>query len=295
MPVETSRRSRLAAQFAVAADQVVPVSGGSSPAFKIHKGSNPLFIKWLPDEAAAAAEADGLSALAGGAFRVPQVTAIRSFDDGAALILEWLPLAPLLPEHRPALVAALREMHERGRGQPYGWGCDNRIGPARQLNHQDAHWGEFFSRQRLQPQLSWARDLPADLGTALSRVVNDCASLLPPNPPPALLHGDLWRGNLAWCEGRPALYDPAVYVGDAQVDLAMLKLFGEPVPGLVGAYRAACAGGPVAPDWPLRERVYDLYHLLNHYNLFGNGWLTALAACCRTLTEGSTATHEGGC
>lgn len=291
MPVEPSGRRLLADHFAVPVTQVSVAKGGSTPAYTLEKGRKRLFIKLLHDDSAARAEADGLRALSCGGFRVPAVEEIRALEGAVALVLEWLPLAPLLPAHRPALVAALQALHAQGAGQAYGWARDNRIGPALQYNERDADWARFFARQRLLPQLSRARGLPAALRDALSEVVARCARLLPHQPTPALLHGDLWHGNLAWCEGQPALFDPAVYVGDAEADLAMLMLFGEPVDGLV----AACRSNRADPDqWPLRGRVYDLYHLLNHYNLFGSGWLPSLTACCTAIIEESHPPHEGG-
>lgn len=291
MPLECSWETRLADHFSVSAAQVCAVSGGSAPAYRLESGGNRFFIKRLESTDAAAAEADGLAALSRSPFRVPRVMDVIALEGGVALVLEWLALTPLAPQHRPLLVSALCELHRRGQGQPYGWDRDNFIGQGIQLNGRDTDWARFFVRQRLAPQLSRAQGLPDQLGASLAALVDRCDALLPPHPAPALLHGDLWRGNLAWCEGRPALFDPAVYVGDAAVDLAMLKLFGEPVPGLVSACRAHYDNDG---RWPLRERVYDLYHLLNHYNLFGAGWLPSLAACCRALLEDDHSPHESG-
>lgn len=84
-----------------------------------------------------------------------------------------------------------------------------------------------------------------------------------------LVHGDLWRGNVSWVSGRPALYDPAVYCGDGEVDLAMARLFGGFGDAFFAAYHAL---RPAHPGAPQRTQLYNLYHLLNHYNLFGGGY-----------------------
>jgi len=93
---------------------------------------------------------------------------------------------------------------------------------------------------------------------------------------PALLHGDLWHGNTGFVEGRPALFDPAVHYGDPECDLAMADLFGGFPPTFFAAHAAF---HPRLPGWERRRRLYQAYHLLNHLNLFGRGYLGQVLDC----------------
>jgi len=233
------------------------------------------------------AEADGLAALAAAAADGPGLTVPRPLALGlvggqAVLVLTWLDLAAngqaaeswmafgasLAGLHRRSLEAALTPK-DRCDGS-FGWGRDNAIGAGHQANGWCQDWGRFFTERRLAPQLA----LLADAGMAL-----DGAELLLERVPgwlsghgavPTLVHGDLWSGNAGLGgDGQGALFDPAVHRADREVDLAMARLFGGfPECFFVGYERA----------WPLpaghqqRQPLYNLYHLLNHANLFGAGY-----------------------
>jgi len=220
------------------------------------------------------AEADGLSALAqAGTHRIPAVLALGETEGSAFLVLEWLELAPI-SQRADAIAAgqALAALH-RLQGERYGWHRDNIIGATPQDNTPSDAWPQFFARRRLKPQMDLARQNghPKELIADGERLVELVPALLMDHrPAPSLVHGDLWSGNAAMVQGRPALFDPAVYYGDREVDLAMSELFGGFPESFYAAYREAW---PLPPGYESRKTLYNLYHILNHLNLFGSSYL----------------------
>jgi fructosamine-3-kinase len=171
----------------------------------------------------------------------------------------------------PALARMLATLHRRTAPR-FGWGKDNWIGLAPQRNAWSADWAHFFVEYRLEPQARRAGiDLP------------DVTALLEGHrPQPSLLHGDLWSGNAGFTPEGPVLFDPAVYYGDREADLAMTELFGGFAPAFYVAYREAF---PLPEGYELRKHVYNLYHLLNHLNLFGSGYLAQVQATLGLLSD----------
>ena len=236
-------------------------------------GTRKVFRKAATPHARLAAELDGLDALrATHAVRVPAVLGL----DATGLTLEWLDLRPLDTHAGAALGRALAALHRAPRGWDggYGWRCDNYIGATPQPNAPSASWTTFFRQQRLAPQLARAARNGYDgaLQANGARLLDALDTLLAGHdPPPALLHGDLWSGNAgALPDGTPVIFDPAVYVGDREADLAMTELFGGFPASFYAAYREAW---PLDTGYALRRELYNLYHLLNHLNLFGSGYL----------------------
>jgi fructosamine-3-kinase len=218
------------------------------------------------------AEADGLAALEqAGAFRVPRPLASGIADGQAYLVLEHLDLRPIATRDEAiAYGRALAALH-RTTGARYGWRRDNFIGATPQINTESDGWARFFAEARLRPQLARAETH----GAALRKKGESLADKLPAflldyRPQASLLHGDLWHGNAAMCGNAPALFDPAVYYGDRECDLAMTELFGGFPEAFYAAYREAW---PLPEGYESRKTLYNLYHVLNHLNLFGAGYL----------------------
>jgi protein-ribulosamine 3-kinase len=265
------------------------VSGGSMHrSYRWRCGESLLFVKVADRgaEAALGAEAAGLAALARAqAVRVPRVLARGAAASSAFLALEWI-------ESRPAGRAAEHRLGQRLAAQhrvsaaAFGFASDNFIGPTPQPNGFLPDWTEFFRERRLRPQLALAaRNGFAELERAGARLLESVAALLAGHRPEAsLLHGDLWAGNwLADTEQEPVIFDPAVYYGDREADLAMTRLFG----GFGRAfYQAYQAEAPPPAGHEVRAELYNLYHVLNHANLFGGGYARqARASIDRLLAE----------
>jgi fructosamine-3-kinase len=224
----------------------------------------------------APAEADGLRALAGaGAIRVPDVIAEGSCEGTAFLALTWLEIES--QRNSVALGRALAALHRAKApvgigGERFGWRRSNWIGGTPQTNGWSDDWCAFFRDRRLAPQLA----LATERGYPVRRDGERLLAALPlllcgHDPAPSLLHGDLWSGNAGTlASGEPVIFDPAVYVGDREADLAMTELFG----GFDAEfYRAYNDAWKIDAGYPRRRRIYNLYHLLNHLNLFGAAYL----------------------
>lgn len=272
-----------------------PVGGGCiNHATRLETGQGVYLLKWnrgaLPGMFAA--EADGLARLASvRAVRVPAVYgyAEATEDRPAFILLEWLE-APGGDAHRidqETLGRQLAALHQGGVSPrtPLAYGLDreNYIGSTPQLNGWEPDWIRFYREQRLRPQLELAQRnglLPAARRNRGERVMERLQDWLAGvERRPALLHGDLWAGNvIAGPGGAPALIDPAVYYGDREAELAFTELFG----GFTDRfYRAYTETWPLAPGYAERRDLYNLYHLLNHLNLFGEGYGSAVDAILR--------------
>jgi len=221
-----------------------------------------------------AAEAEGLEALrAADAVAVPRVIAKGHDEDHAWLVLQWLELAPLGAHSAGNLGVALAIQHRRPQ-EKFGWARDNFIGASAQPNGWSDDWLAFWREKRLMAQLRLAarNRLPSRMIDRGERLVADCEAFFRNyTPGKSLLHGDLWNGNAAAIEGTtPVVFDPAVYVGDREADIAMTELFGGFPPEFLAAYCAAWA-----PDdgYRVRRDFYNLYHVLNHANLFAGGYV----------------------
>lgn len=219
-----------------------------------------------------AAEYEGLRALAAaGEVRVPLPLAHGVAGDAAWLLLEHLELEPGSHAAGAKLGAALAAQH-RHSAAAFGWGLDNTIGTTAQANQWHADWTGFFGKRRLgfQLRLAAASGDAAIAGRGARLLAALPGLLAGHSPPPSLLHGDLWAGNWAMTsDGMPVIFDPAVYYGDREADLAMTELFGGFPPAFYEAYEAAW---PLAPGYAQRRDIYNLYHVLNHLNLFGGSY-----------------------
>ena len=218
------------------------------------------------------AEADGLAALAASGARVPFPLCRGETGTEAFLVLEYLEMRG--NGDYAALGRTLALVHSV-RGESFGWRRDNYIGRTPQLNRRASSWADFWSDSRLRPQLDLARrnGLGAELLKKGERLVEAVPRILSGHAPSAsLLHGDLWGGNVGFLAGgAPVLFDPAVYRGDRETDLAMTELFGGFAPEFYSAYAEVA---PLEPGYAKRKSLYKLYHVLNHANLFGGGYVS---------------------
>ncbi len=166
----------------------------------------------------------------------------------------------------------LAQQH-RHHTQYFGWERDNLIGATPQINRQESDWVTFMREHRLGYQLRLARDrrggaLIYDLGMRFcERLPRFFDSY---RPQPSLLHGDLWGGNYAYSDsGEAVIFDPAIYYGDREADIAMTELFGGFSPQFYSGYEAVW---PLDSGYSARKKLYNLYHIINHFNLFGGGY-----------------------
>lgn len=271
---EDQARSALGNDFRIT--DITPL-GSSDTTLKLAGPQGSVFAKLRPtsDSAMFAAEAEGLAALARcQAVKVPSVLALGEAEGQAFLLLEWLEIGPLRDNVSARRAgSALAELH-RCTGDHFGWPHDNFIGNAPQHNGESDHWARFFVDRRLRPQLERAAacGFRGDLQKHGEAICEKAPALfLEYRPQPSLVHGDLWGGNLgALADGTPVLFDPAVYFGDRETDLAMSELFGGLPLAFYAAYREAW---PLNEGYETRKPLYNLYHILNHLNLFGRGYL----------------------
>lgn len=269
-----------------------PVGGGDiNQAARIETVRRPYFVKWnsMPPPRFFECEAAGLALLAAtDTARVPQVIGAGDVPGtGAAfLILEWIDTGQKGSRSAEALGRQLARMHQVAQGQ-YGLDHDNYIGLMPQPNKQSGSWLEFFRTQRLGAQREFAAKaglLPPQRAERLDRLIETLDKWIDETQcQPSLLHGDLWGGNwMAGNVGDPILVDPAVYVGDREAELAMTSLFsGFPQP-FYAAYNEVF---PLAPGYEARQPIYQLYHLLNHLNLFGEGYGGSVDAVLNRYTD----------
>jgi len=219
-----------------------------------------------------AAEAAGLDAIAATrAIRVPHPVARGTADAHSFLVLEYLELSPRgNAQQLGEQLAALHRIHSA----QFGFAQDNFIGTMPQQNGWKDEWTDFWREQRLGFQLRLAAQ--NGYGGQLQTLGEKLLDALPAFfegyiTQPSLLHGDLWGGNHAYLsDGTPVIFDPAPYYGDRECDLAMTELFGGYPADFYAAYRAAY---PLDTGYAARRDLYNLYHILNHANLFGGGYV----------------------
>jgi fructosamine-3-kinase len=219
------------------------------------------------------AEAEGLAELAAArALRVPRPLCTGRAGDASYLVLEHLPLGHGETASLERLGRGLAALH-RVHAPRYGWKRDNTIGSTPQPNAWSDDWLEFWRDRRLghQLELAAAHGHGGALQRKGERLLAGLAAFFGGyRPAPSLLHGDLWGGNFAvTAGGEPVIFDPAVYYGDRETDLAMTELFGGFGARFYSAYREAW---PLDPGYAVRKTLYNLYHVLNHLNLFGGGY-----------------------
>lgn len=263
MPIPASLRAELGIENAT------PAAGGCiHRCYRVRCRGAARFLK-LNDARFAdafAAEADGLEALRSAGAAAPAPLAHGVAGEHAYLLLEYLDLNGR--KDFAALGRMLASAHRQA-GPRFGWPRDNYIGTTPQANGWCDDWRQFWLERRMRPQVELAKRNGFDIAIPALEALDGHVVR------PALLHGDLWRGNAGFTSAGPVLFDPAVYYGDRETDLAMTELFGGFPREFYAAYEEIY---PLESGHERRKHLYNLYHLLNHLNLFGGGYLSQVRA-----------------
>lgn len=204
-------------------------------------------------------------------IRVPKPICYGIANNSAYIVMEWLDLG------RGGGTSAWEEMgrklaamHKATSTKGFGWERNNTIGSTPQINTWTSDWADFFTEYRIAYQLKLANRRGGNFRQAETLLVAIPKLLADRQPESSLVHGDLWSGNAAiTTSGEPAIVDPATYYGDREVDIAMTELFGGFPPAFYRGYNEAW---PLDSGYERRKSLYNLYHILNHYNLFGSGY-----------------------
>jgi fructosamine-3-kinase len=260
----------LSVDYAIA--RTIPVSGGSiNQAYSlVSRQSQKLFVKLNQAKEIEMFEVEVLALQQihnTSTIRVPQPIVWGIADDAAFLVLEWLEMGT--KPNWQNLAENLAKMHRVESSQGFGWVQNNRIGSTLQLNSWHSDWLEFFAQNRLGYQLKLARTkgFSGNLG---DRLLENLPRFFENyQPKPVLVHGDLWSGNMGFTAEESVIFDPALYFGDREVDIALTELFGGFAPEFYQAYQTAF---PLDPGYQNRKHLYNLYHILNHFNLFGGSY-----------------------
>jgi protein-ribulosamine 3-kinase len=255
--------------------QLVELSNGTRFFVKSSPGAGDMFAQ----------EAFGLAAIAASkSLRTPRLIAAGMLDEQeACLVLEAIEPSQPCPQFWQIFGSQLADMHRQSTAQSFGWSSDNYLGSSIQRNAAHQDWVEFFAECRLGYQVRLARNYSVgsrELFKLVDRLISRLDQALGTcDDPPSLLHGDLWSGNyMVDPTGAPVVFDPAVYYGQREADLAMPLLFGGFSPDFWDAYEEAW---PLSAGWQQRVEIYKLYHLLNHLNLFGAGYLDSCLEIAR--------------
>lgn len=254
-----------------------PVGGGCiNQALKLETSKGAFFLKWnfsCPDDLFIR-EAEGLRELrlaAGEELAIPEVILAKEAGELAGfIVMEFLESGHSAQEEEQ-LGRGIAHLH-RVRKQEYGFGNDNFCGQTLQMNAWKESWVDFFAENRLGFLIRLIqnnRPLPGSDFRLLEQLIERLPVLLPDNPGASLIHGDLWSGNHLYSLRGPALIDPAVSYAHREMELSMMQLFGGFSSRTWSAYREAF---PLESGWEDRVQLYQIFHILNHYYLFGGSY-----------------------
>lgn len=246
------------------------VGGGCiNQAFRVSSELGDLFLKVNTSNLVAMFEAEyhGLLEMRSSkSVFVPEPLFYGKCETHAYLLMRYEAMSG--PANWKEMGEQLAQMH-RNTSDRFGWDRDNTIGATQQLNNRSDQWVHFFREFRLGFQVELARKNGLGLKRA-DELLDKLESFFEAEPLPSLLHGDLWSGNVGFTEkGEPAFFDPATHYGDRECDLAMTEMFGGFPEEFYKAYEKFW---PIEKGYRQRKDLYQLYHVLNHYNLFGGGY-----------------------
>ncbi|MGB3534310.1 MAG: fructosamine kinase family protein [Microcoleaceae cyanobacterium] len=257
------------------------VSGGCiNQGYRLSNGSRHYFVKLNQASQVAMFEAEMLGVqqmYSTQTIRVPQPLCWGTAEKSAYIVLEWIEMGG--GSNRSAMAEMGRQLAQMHQWQPdkeypgysqFGWDINNTIGSTPQINTWTENWIEFWIEYRINYQLKLAQKRGKNFNQA-ERLLNKIPEILADyNPKPSLVHGDLWGGNASvTSDGEPVIFDPAAYFGDREVDIAMTELFGSFSATFYQGYQEVW---PLEPGYERRKTLYNLYHILNHFNLFGGGY-----------------------
>lgn len=263
----------------------IKILGGGciNQAFQIINGSQKYFIKINRSfgKELFEAEAKGLKVLKqSGSVQIPSVINFGETSDCSFLLLEYIDSSRFNKNYWKDLGISLARLHKTTNNY-FGLDHDNFIGSLPQINHPDTNWINFFIQQRIERQLKIGVSsgrLSSDIVKHFQLLYEKLPELLPVESP-ALLHGDLWSGNImSDSQGRPVLIDPAVYFGNREAELAFTTLFGGFDDDFYKAYQEEF---PLLAGFEDRFEIYNLYPLLVHVNLFGGGYINSVSSILR--------------
>lgn len=264
-------------------------SGGESRlAYNLKDESSTYFVKLAPKHKLEQleAEVDNLNHLKTFAPNlIPEVVCLDISLDKSFLVLQWLNFSHPEADHWYKLGKELANLHRNSNHGQFGWHQDNFIGDTLQPNHWSSNWSTFFAEQRISWQLHLLNEKSIHLGDIdyLSAICHDLLSHHKTTP--CLVHGDLWHGNIGFANNKPVMFDPACYYGDREVDIAMTELFGSFPTHFYRGYHEEYS---LDADFEQRKHIYNLYHVLNHANLFGGIYIKQAQA----LFQRVIAIHE---
>ncbi|KAM3099431.1 fructosamine kinase family protein [Phormidesmis sp. 146-12] len=265
-------------------DRTSVSDGCINQGYKVTNGSQSFFVKLnrVSQFAMFEAEALGLSELsATNTISVPKPICYGVSSDHAYIVLEWLELDRGNRESWQKMGCELAKLHQFTKSTAFGWEQNNTIGATLQLNPWTSNWTTFFTQHRIGYQLQLAKQRGGKFPQS-DRLLDTVPELLANHhPQPSLVHGDLWSGNAAVTQsGDPVIFDPATYWGDREVDIAMTELFGGFPNEFYQGYHQIW---PLSDSYKQRKTLYNLYHVLNHFNLFGGGYESQANQIMRSL------------
>ncbi|WP_174763562.1 fructosamine kinase family protein [Anabaena sp. UHCC 0204] len=254
--------------------QHLSISGGCiNQGYAVSDGKLTYFVKLNQATKAEmfAAEMLGLQQMyTTGTIRVPKPLCWGTTGNSSYIVLEWLEMTTGNNKSWQEMGRKLAAMHKITSNQGFGWDMNNTIGSTPQINNLSNSWIEFYTQHRLGYQFKLAKrrggnfPLEDKLLTAIPELLANH------QVQPSLVHGDLWGGNAGFTvENEPVIFDPATYFGDREVDIAMTELFGGFPPTFYQGYEEIF---PLDTGYENRKILYNLYHVLNHFNLFGGSY-----------------------
>lgn len=250
------------------------VGGGSiNQAYALSDDKQAYFVKVNQSSQIAMfeAEAYGLQQIADTqTIRVPRSLCCGTEGNSAYIVLEWLDLGYGDHQAWEGMGRNLASLHRITSSRGFGWERNNTIGSSPQVNPWTASWDEFFTEHRIGYQFQLAEQRGGHFPNQARLLATIPKILAGHKPLSSLVHGDLWSGNAAVTQrGEPVIFDPATYFGDREVDIAMSQLFGSFPANFYSAYNEAF---PLEPGYQRRKTLYNLYHILNHFNQFGGSY-----------------------